>query len=187
MRRHISDCALRLFHEHGYDSVSMRSLAKEAGCTVMTIYRYFDRKIDILRALWAEVFNILFDRLDAGAAEESDPRKRLGRLAFEYVDFWLSHREHYFLVFMSSGITQSDVSVFVEDDEIVDRFGIFQATIERAAAPGTSEADVGLKTQFLLCALNGIAHNLITISGYGWAEPKSLVDAAVRGTLDPAG
>ena len=45
MRRHIADCAMRLFQEDGYDAVSMRRLAGEAGCTVMTLYRYFDRKI----------------------------------------------------------------------------------------------------------------------------------------------
>lgn len=183
MRRHISDCALRLFHTYGYDAVSMRRLAKEAGCTVMTIYRYFERKIDILRALWAGVFNILFDQLDASAEAEADARKRLNRIAFEYVDFWLNNREHYFLVFMSSGISQSDVSVFVEDDEIVDRFDIFGASIGNVVGPDAGEAEIGLKTQLLLCALNGISHNLITISGYNWVDPEDLVRAAVDGTL----
>lgn len=183
MRRHISDCALRLFHEHGYDAVSMRRLAKEAGCTVMTLYRYFNRKIDILTALWAEVFTRLFDRLDAVAASETDAALRLNRIAFEYVDFWLSHREHYFLVFMSSGITQSDVSIFVEDDEVVERFDIFRQSIESILGTETTEAETTLKSQLLLCTLNGIAHNLITISAYDWASPEALVDAAVSGTI----
>ncbi|WP_424338565.1 TetR/AcrR family transcriptional regulator [Henriciella sp.] len=183
MRSHISDCALRLFHEHGYDAVSMRRLAKEADCTVMTLYRYFDRKIDILTALWAEVFATLFDELDAIAASETNANLRLNKIAFGYVDFWLSHREHYFLVFMSSGISQSDVSIFVDDDGVVERFDIFRQTIESVLGTRATKAETALKSQLLLCALNGIAHNLITISAYDWASPKDLVDAAVSGAL----
>lgn len=183
MRRHITDCALRLFQEDGYDAVSMRRLAGEAGCTVMTLYRYFDRKIDILRQLWAEVFTELFDELDAVAAGEPDPARRLDKVARGYVGYWLSRREHYFLVFMSSGVSQSDVSVFVGDDRVVERFGVLRQCLVGALPPGTDEAAIDLKTQLLLCALNGIAHNLVTISAYPWACPDDLVGAAVAGVL----
>ncbi|MEZ5946390.1 MAG: TetR/AcrR family transcriptional regulator [Hyphomonas sp.] len=187
-RRHIADCALRLFQEHGYDAVSMRRLAGEAGCTVMTLYRYFERKIDILRTLWAEVFAELFELLDKVAAGESDPLQRLESVALAYVDFWLRHRERYFLVFMSSGVSQSDVSVFVGDDGLAQRFGLFRTCLSEALGAGCSEKDLALKEQLLLCALHGTAHNLITISAYPWAAPDQLVRAAVSGILkaDPA-
>ncbi|MEO1100931.1 MAG: TetR/AcrR family transcriptional regulator [Pseudomonadota bacterium] len=183
MRRHIADCALRLFQDNGYDAVSMRRLASEAGCTVMTLYRYFDRKIDILRQIWAEVFADLFDQLDQIAAREEDAAVRLQAIAFGYVDFWLKHRDHYFLVFMSSGVSQPDVSVFVDDDKVVERFSLIQDSLAEALSPKSSAEEIALKTQLLLCALNGIAHNLITISAYPWAEPEALVRAAVSGTL----
>lgn len=183
MRRHIADCAMRLFQEDGYEAVSMRRLASEAGCTVMTLYRYFDRKIDILRALWAEILGDLFDRLGAIAEDESHALKRLEKVSFGYVDFWLQRREHYFLVFMSSGVSQSDVSVFVAEDGVVERFGVLHQSLAAALESNASDAEIELKTQSLLCALNGIAHNLITISAYPWADPKTLVDAAVSGVL----
>lgn len=183
MRRHIADCALRLFQEHGYTAVSMRRLAREADCTVMTLYRYFDRKIDILRQIWAEVFTELFDQLDQIAAREQDPAERLEAIALGYVNFWLEQREHYFLVFMSSGVSQPDVSIFVDDDKVVERFSVIQDSLAEALSPDASAAEIGLKTQLLLCALNGIAHNLITISAYPWAEPEALVRATVSGTL----
>ncbi|MBW8639993.1 TetR/AcrR family transcriptional regulator [Hoeflea sp. WL0058] len=183
MRRHIADCALRLFQEDGYDAVSMRRLASEAGCTVMTLYRYFDRKIDILRALWTEVFAELFDRLDRVAAGEADPTHRLLAVSQGYVDFWLERREHYFLVFMSSGVTQSDVSVFVGDDGVVSRFNVLRESLAGALDGRPGEAELKLKSELLLCALNGIAHNLITISAYPWSEPQALVRAAVTAVL----
>jgi len=183
MRRHIATCAMRLFQEDGYEAVSMRRLASDVGCTVMTLYRYFDRKIDILRALWAEIFEHLFDGLETIARDESDAFKRLDQIAFGYVDFWLQRREYYFLVFMSSGVSQSDVSIFVGEDGVVDRFDLLSQSLAAALGPGASDAEIDLKAQSLFCALNGIAHNLITISAYPWVDPKTLVRMAVSGTL----
>lgn len=183
MRRHIADCALKLFEEHGYEAVSMRRLATEAGCTTKTLYRYFDRKIDILRQLWGEIFTDLFGQLDAIAARKKEARERLDAIALGYVTYWLQQRDRYFMVFMSSGVSQPDVSVFVEDDVIVVRFQlIFKALADALDTPASPE-DIHLRAQLLLCALNGIAHNLITISAYPWDDPEKLVRAAVSGAL----
>ena len=183
MRRQIADCALNLFQENGYDAVSMRRLAGEAGCTVKTLYRYFDRKIDILRMLWANVFEALFDGLDAIAAAEPDPVRRLEQVAQAYVEYWLHNREHYFLVFMSSGVSQSDVSVFVGEDNLVQRFGLLRTCLADALGTEYDEDTLALKEQMLLCALHGTAHNLITISAYPWAPPDRLIRASVAGIL----
>lgn len=183
MRKHITDCALRLFQDSGYEAVSMRRLAVEADCTAMTIYRYFDRKIDILRALWAKVFDELFNELDQIAAREDDAANRLNAVAFAYVNFWLTHRENYFLVFMSSGISQTDVSIFVGDEPTVNRFRVLRESLASALVPKISDADIELKAQLLLCALNGISQNLITISAYPWSKPDDLVRAAVKAIL----
>jgi hypothetical protein len=40
-----------------------------------------------------------------------------------------------------------------------------------------------VKSELLLCILNGIAHNLITISAYPWSSPDMLVQHAIRGLL----
>ncbi|MEO1656521.1 MAG: TetR/AcrR family transcriptional regulator [Pseudomonadota bacterium] len=182
-RRLITDCAQRLFEEEGYHAVSMRRLAKEAGCTVMTIYRYFNRKIDILRALWANVFVELFDRLDHIAAHTKDPVERLHKISLAYLRYWLDNRETYFLVFMSSDVTQSDVSIFVDDEAIVQRFALFQLSVIEALGDRADEAETTLKAQLLLCSLNGIAHNLVTISAYSWVSPEALARSAVHGAL----
>lgn len=183
MRKHITGCALRLFQEDGYDAVSMRRIAKEADCTVMTLYRYFDRKIDILRQLWGEVFTELFDQLDQIAAKEKDATQRLNAVALGYVNYWLEKREHYFLVFMSSGVSQPDVSVFVEGEDVVGRFALIFFSLAQALGETVQDTDLNIKAQLLICILNGISHNLITISAFPWAETKILVDAAVASVL----
>lgn len=183
MRAHIAACAMRLFEAEGFEAVSMRRLAQEAGCTVVTLYQYYDRKIDVLRDLWAQVFGELFDGLDAIAARETKPLGRLNAVAFGYVDFWLQQRDRYFMVFMSSGVSQDDVSVFVADDPVLSRFDLFRTCLSEALGTGATQAALTLKTQLLLCGLNGVAHNLVTISGFPWAAPKRLVRGVVDGVL----
>ncbi len=183
MKALIADHALRLFQEDGYAAISMRRLAREVGCTVMTVYRYYERKIDILRDLWARVFETLFDSLDQLTELYSDPTDRLEAVALGYVSFWLEHRDHYFMIFMSSNVDQSDVSIFVQDDALLGRFQIFQRGIAEASKDDLSEADLKVKSEVLLCALNGIAQNLITISAFPWSSPKRLVHATVHGIV----
>lgn len=183
MQARIADHALRLYLQDGYEAVSMRRLALELGCTVMTIYKYFPRKIDILRALWARVYETLFDELDQIATRNSDPITRLEAVALGYVSFWLEHRDHYFLVFMSSKVDQVDVSVFLEDDVLLARFQIFQWGIAEASGDAVDPADLKVKSELLMCTLNGISQNLITISAYPWSSATALVHAAVCGII----
>jgi AcrR family transcriptional regulator len=161
----------------------MRRLAQEAGCTVVTLYSYYDRKIDILRDLWAQVFEELFDELERQPVAGRDGVSRLTAIATGYVAFWLARRDHYFMVFMSSGVTQSDVSIFVKNDALLQRFAIFRDALAKALEGKAGDAELALKSDLLLCALNGIAHNLITISAYPWTKPEKLVRAAVQGIL----
>jgi AcrR family transcriptional regulator len=183
MRTHVSSCALRLFQEEGYEAVSMRRLAQEAGLTTMTLYKYFENKIDILRTLWSEVFEELFDELDDIADKNSDPQVRLRKVALHYVNYWLDHRQHYFMIFMSKGISQTDVSSYVEDPLLLMRFALLQNCVAAALGDRISQDVKRLKSELLLCVLNGIAHNLITISGYKWASPEDLVASAIDGIV----
>lgn len=184
MREQISSCALRLFQEEGYEAISMRRLAQEAGLTPMTLYKYFDNKIDILRTLWAEVFTELFDELDQIAAQETNPRVRLNAVSLRYVTYWLDNPEHYFMVFMSKGISQAEVRGFVEADATLLRFSLLNECTATALGDKVDFSVKRLKSELLLCILNGISHNLITISSYPWLSADELVHAAIDGLID---
>ena len=182
-RAQIRAAALRLFQAEGYAAVSMRRLANEVGCTPMTLYSYFENKIDILHALWDEVLSDLFDRLDRIAAAEPDPVERLHAVARGYVHYWLTHRDHYFMVFMSGGLTRADVTGYVRGDQVLARFELFRTCLADVLGPDTNPPELRVKSEALLCALNGTAHNLITIGGYDWLPPDDLVREAVTAAL----
>ncbi len=50
-KRMILKAAGKLFSEKGYDAVTMREIAKEAGCSHTTIYLYFKDKETLLHQL----------------------------------------------------------------------------------------------------------------------------------------
>ena len=183
MRMLITSAAHDLFAREGYSAVSIRRVAEAAGITPMTFYGYFDSKVDCLRHLWSDIFAGLFDSLDVLAAEEGNAKRRLLKVSRAYVRYWVDHPDHYRMVFMSAGISQPDVSVFVADDVIGKRFGLFRTCL--ATATKTEPAAASMRSQLLICSLQGIAHCHITISGYAWPEPEQLVDSLIA-ALCPA-
>lgn len=183
MRQHIAECASRLFRDEGFAAVSMRKLAAEAGCTPKTLYAYFASKLDVLSLLWSEVFATLFDQLDARAAGLPDPRARLEAVANDYVAYWLQHRDAYFLVFMSTGLTRPDVEAFVATGSPRARFDLFARCLAEARGPGGPAGDLQARAEALVCALNGIAQAHITMSGHPWTPATALVRRAVAGAL----
>lgn len=48
MRERVADAAARLFAEHGYDAVSMTSVAAAAGVAEQTVYNHFPTKPDLV-------------------------------------------------------------------------------------------------------------------------------------------
>lgn len=183
MRERIASSAQILFQSQGYGMVSMRRLAQEVGCSPMTLYNYYPAKIDILRTLWSGVFADVFARVAAADRPRAQAHKRLEATALAYAQYWIEHPEHYRLVFMAEGVTQPEVSVFIGDEEIARRFLVFPERLADALGCKASGAVVQAKTHLLLCTLHGVAHSLVTMSGYRWTEPKVMVRDAVRGLL----
>jgi AcrR family transcriptional regulator len=179
MRTQISTVASGLFKTEGFGNVSMRRIAKEIGCTPMSLYQYFDSKIDLLRSLWGDVFEALFARLEETSLS-SDPTTRLWELGVGYVEFWLDNPESYRLVFMAEGISQPDVSLFLDNPNIVERYGVFLHGIASANASTLSDEQLKLRLDLLLSALHGIAHNHITISGYPWSPPREQIKMCMQ-------
>ena len=181
-RRRIAEAAQELFQRDGYATVSIRKIAKTVGYTPMAIYRYYDSKLEILQTLWGGVFESVFAELDA-VKPQPDPIAHLVAIATAYVSYWLEHPDHYRLVFMAEGVTQPDVSIFLDDPAIIARFSIFADALTRASRRELPAADHKTKLDVLLCLLHGIAHNRVTLSGYAWTSPADLVREGVRGLV----
>ncbi len=187
MRVKIAKAAQELFEKEGYGSVSMRRLAVDVGCTPKTLYSYFRGKFDILQHLWTGIFAQVFQCVDRAASEETEPILRLKRAAQAYVLWWLAHQEQYRIVFMSEGINKTDVDLFIGDPAAQKGFGRIYELVADTLCDGMNNAQLKLKADGLICALQGIAHCHITISGHGWPDAGDLVDQAIQAIIDAPG
>lgn len=175
MKSHIAETARVLFQNGGYAKVSMRRLAKEAGCSPMTIYDYYDGKIGVLQTLWTLVFEDLFEQLNTKLGGISDPAERLLEFCKEYTGFWIRNPEHYRLVFMADGVTQPEVSLFLDQPEVTAGLGLLSELVAAARLASRQSTSVKMDTDMLVSTMHGIAHNQITISGYLWTDYEQLV------------
>lgn len=70
-KQRICETAVRLFNEQGYEAVSLRQIATEAGTTIGNLTYHFKHKEDLLKAILADLHGGFSARLDRtlGGAE----------------------------------------------------------------------------------------------------------------------
>jgi AcrR family transcriptional regulator len=62
----VLQAALRLFAARGYESVSMREIAREAKMPIASVYQYFPMKLAIVREMWARYTSKISETLATG-------------------------------------------------------------------------------------------------------------------------
>ncbi len=184
MRLRIEQVARALFKEEGYGQVSIRKIAKGVGCSPMTLYKYYDSKIDILRTLWTDIFNEVFDRMAQVNRLERSATDVLNETALIYVNYWLENTDHYRLVFMAEGVTQTDVGLFVDNPDLSEKYTVFSELLLLIGKGKLSQQQLKLKSDVLMCGLHGIAHNMITISSYPWENSHELISELLAWSVD---
>lgn len=185
-RDKIARHALTLFRQEGFASVSIRRLAKEVGCAPMTIYAHFGGKTDILQYLWADVLKDVFEEIQTGLDKTEAPQDRLAAAAKAFVRYWLNNADHFRLVFMSGGVSRTDVATFMKDPQTRQYFKLISDLV-KAAAP--DQADVKTRADTLVSGLIGIALCLNTIVDYPWSAADAMTETllACVATLDHTG
>lgn len=101
-KRAIIRAAKQLFSTRGYDAVTMREIAKEAGCSHTTIYLYFKDKEALLNQLSLGPLQELSQQLEACLRNQTlPPDERLKTLSLQFLHFALHHRTMYDVFFMA--------------------------------------------------------------------------------------
>jgi AcrR family transcriptional regulator len=92
-RERILRAGLRCFARHGYDGTPVRRIAEEAGVAQGLLYRHFDGKEGLLRAIFERSMRDV--RVSFALAEAAPPGQRVeallaaaARLIRENTDFW---------------------------------------------------------------------------------------------------
>ncbi len=100
LRREILDAARRLLVTEGYNSLSMRKIARAIGYSATSIYLHFDSKEALFFTLIEEGMEMLYRGLVRAARGSTSPAERLERVCERYVRFGLENPEYYEIMFM---------------------------------------------------------------------------------------
>ncbi|WP_025274208.1 TetR/AcrR family transcriptional regulator [Haloglycomyces albus] len=92
----IKDVARRQLHERGVDGISLRGIAREMRMSPAAIYRYFDGREALVRALYCDVFDDLNERTRrAMIAVGDDPYGRMRQWVRVYREWALGSKSEF--------------------------------------------------------------------------------------------
>ncbi|MAE62373.1 MAG: hypothetical protein CMJ49_13585 [Planctomycetaceae bacterium] len=97
-REHILDATADCFAESGYDGTTIRAIAKRLGCSVGSIYRYFDDKRALLDAMVDQCFTPAKQQLTAPDISWTESAMIYARHANQHAElyalmFWLARSD----------------------------------------------------------------------------------------------
>jgi AcrR family transcriptional regulator len=183
LRQKILNAATELFVQEGFGNVSMRKIADKIEYSPTTIYLYFKDKAELIGNICAEVFGGLNRGLDEIVARNLPHLERL-RVSLRYfIDFGLSHSNHYLVVFCLPQPTDF-AGAMPKDPETnpgMVAFGKLRKCIGLCMGAGViRQGDVEVVSQCTLLMMHGVTSALITMRSFPWVDRDTLIDASVE-------
>lgn len=90
----IIETATELFSEHGFENVTMDTVANKADFTKRTIYRYFSSKEDLFYATALKGHQYLYDMLSASSNKGNTGYEKISLLYYTYYEFIVRYPKH---------------------------------------------------------------------------------------------
>ncbi|MCD2172101.1 TetR/AcrR family transcriptional regulator [Rhizobium sp. C4] len=114
-RARILDAAAKLIVANGLQC-SMAAIAEQAGVATGSIYNYFKSKDDMVRGVYTQLADTIAERLIFPDAEALNPRDRIFRYIYDYIDFmWEDHDRAILFEYLSN-------VPLISPQELVDMF-----------------------------------------------------------------
>ena len=178
LREQIRDTARDLFAREGYESVSMRRIGAEIGCSPMAIYRHYENKEELLLSICEETFNRMIMLLDKTRQKPGTRLEVLRMCVRTVLNFHISHPNHYKVTFMTmmppGPVAERKVAI---GQHVMDR--LREGVRECAEAKGIN-VDVEMAAQIIRVAIHGLASSLITTSKcYPWKDPERMKEEVI--------
>lgn len=132
-RNAILSAAGRLFAERGFHTVTMREIAKEAGCSHTTIYIYFKDKEELLHELSTPPLQEMKRQFEDIASREGlSPEGQLKEMSQEFIRFCLRHKNMYTVIFVTKGTSVEEKEPALAINKLrFELFGLIQRQVQR--------------------------------------------------------
>ena len=101
LKARVVEAASKLFAEEGYQNVSIRRIAKAAGCSQMAMYRHFPDKASLITHLCVEHYSNQTIRAKEKLSHLQSPEERLVEAARQTIELAYKNPNHYRLAFVT--------------------------------------------------------------------------------------
>ena len=179
LRQQTLDVARRLIGERGYRDVSMRDIASEVGCSVSSLYLYFDGRDALIHTLIDEGYERWYREMMAVAGRPPEPWARLEAIARRYVAFGLEQPELYEIMYMFNPRSMQRLP-----RELFRRIRAhFHPWTETVHECGVPAADATVVATAVWSALHGTVSTLLTQRLDTRIDRARFIDAAVTSAI----
>ncbi|SDF41572.1 transcriptional regulator, TetR family [Terriglobus roseus] len=153
LKQKIVQAASHLFTSGGYDALSMRRVAQEAGCSQMAMYRHFENKEALVQHICADLYTKFATRINGEIAAEPDATRKLRRFIAAVLQFAEQYPDHYSLIFL---VRHADPEVVATREQLGQQFleGI-AGIVREALPPGTPLTQVRTTLRRMMEVLHG--------------------------------
>ncbi|HEX5837238.1 MAG TPA: TetR/AcrR family transcriptional regulator [Anaerolineales bacterium] len=179
----IIQAAQSLFIAEGFPSVSMRKIAAKAGMGTMTLYQYFPNRNAILHHIWADFFKELFALVRSDVEKQEGAKNKLKQACMTYLNYWVEHQDRFRIVFLNEDRASSSDGFFINHANIAEEMLIVVGPLMQDLMKSADLSAVIIFLEGLMCFVNGIALNVITISEYPWNHYEKYIDIFLDSTL----
>ena len=186
LRSRILEATRRIVIGDGYAALSMRSLAREIGCSATAIYLHFDGKDALIHSLIDEGMRRLNEVLTRAAQLEVEPVRRVESMLRAYVAFGLENPEYYEIMFM---LHPRPLGRYPAENYRRARRNLdIIADVVFAASGQPPSADVGRRTATSVwSSVHGVVSLILAGRVDAAVSTESLVDEVVQRALSGLG
>ncbi|MBU2711521.1 TetR/AcrR family transcriptional regulator [Zooshikella harenae] len=186
IRNRIIDVAKELFLNDGFEQVSVRKIAAKVGCTPRTLYYYFENKRSLLHFIWIDIFAQLADYADEHIPSNLSPKEIIKASLQAYVSYWLEHPDRFRVIFSIEDLNSTpdqdqDASRIVLESRFFQR--LFKAVEACCQQNMFTEDNHELVGHMLMCSVQGIVNNVLTIKQIPWSPVDQLLNLQLEGLL----
>jgi AcrR family transcriptional regulator len=181
LRRVILGAARQIFVREGYESFSMRKLAKRIQYSPGSIYVHFKNKQDLFNTLVEESFSHLLDAMTRlqKAEQHSDPVAMLRKGLRGYVEFGLRHANDYRFAFLLSPPAEK------RPYQVRASFEALRDIVQLCVKERRFRAiNIEIASQALWASAHGITSLLIQRPSFPWARKEELIATVIDNSID---
>lgn len=131
-KQDIVNAARKLFSKRGFEVVTMREIAQEAGCSHTTIYIYFENKLALLHYLSMPPLQSLKQQMEEIIEQTNlQPKSKLKAVSQQFIHFCLSNRTMVHIFFHTKPSRVDEENPEIEVNKIrIELFNLIKQSLQ---------------------------------------------------------